>query len=797
MRSFFVRSTTLLALIALLCGSAAATPPTPTNIRTWVSGVGDDVNPGSRTAPTLTLAGSIAVTVAGGEIDSLDPANLLPATISEAITVDGLGSGSVAVVAMSAAGNALTVSAGASDTVILRNLTLVGDDLGQIGISFTSGKVLIIQNCIISGFTQSGVSATASTASNVVIMNSTISGGTNCVSVNMTGTGANVSINNSVLGQATNGVSVAAGTVDLSNSTVTQNSGAGLLVSGGTLNNYTNNQLTGNGTNSQTSGSGVINNVNTGISLTPQAVAREVASRDDKRDDRAVVPPVPTTPPGGGGLPYVLVSGLLVALAVMGPRGRVARGTLAFLVLFTMAASSACAQLPTPTPAPAWVSGVGDDANPCSRTAPCFSIDGALPKATIGGYVTALDPGDFSQYTTPFSSETAGAAQTVGTSMTFDAAGTRACLAAAGSGQGGLTINPGAGGTVYIRGLSLQGLNIGGTAINITSGANVVIEDCDISGWTTAISASQNAACTLQIVNTSIAAGSTGVALNLSNQGSIVSMSNVHISNTANAVQVSSGTAYINNSLVSQNSQAAFVASGGTINSSNNVLADNGQNVSVSGSGAVNTPTIGVVTNTTSNIISVGQTATFKFTIIPQTGTFSAPVTFSCVGLPAGLTCTFTPPSVPAGAGATQVTMTISPTTSSSSAVPFYLPTPPPTMLLMLALVAAWLTVTRGTKRMPSLRTAVVPLGVFVALAALAGCGGSSSSNNITAISTGTGVRASASPSPSPSASTSPNASPSPSPSPNTSPVSGKFVFTLITSSGSNSVSQTFSLNVQ
>lgn len=40
--------------------------------RTWVSGVGDDANPCSRTAPCKTFAGAISKTAAFGEINVLD-----------------------------------------------------------------------------------------------------------------------------------------------------------------------------------------------------------------------------------------------------------------------------------------------------------------------------------------------------------------------------------------------------------------------------------------------------------------------------------------------------------------------------------------------------------------------------------------------------------------------------------------------------------------------------------------------------------------------------------------------------
>jgi hypothetical protein len=42
-----------------------------------------------------------------------------------------------------------------------------------------------------------------------------------------------------------------------------------------------------------------------------------------------------------------------------------------------------------------WVSGVGDDANPCSRTAPCKTFAGAISKTATGGEINCLDPGGF------------------------------------------------------------------------------------------------------------------------------------------------------------------------------------------------------------------------------------------------------------------------------------------------------------------------------------------------------------------------------------------------------------------
>lgn len=59
--------------------------------RTWVSGVGDDANPGSRTAPCKTFAGAISKTNDGGEIDVLDPGGFGAVTITKSITIDATG----------------------------------------------------------------------------------------------------------------------------------------------------------------------------------------------------------------------------------------------------------------------------------------------------------------------------------------------------------------------------------------------------------------------------------------------------------------------------------------------------------------------------------------------------------------------------------------------------------------------------------------------------------------------------------------------------------------------------------
>src|SRR6476661_631755 len=110
--------------VAILIAAAglglSALPASAQATRTWVSGVGSDANPCSRTAPCQTFAGAISKTAAGGEIDCLDPGGFGAVTITKAITIDcGTFPGGI-LSAGSPAG--VTVNAGVNDRIILRNL---------------------------------------------------------------------------------------------------------------------------------------------------------------------------------------------------------------------------------------------------------------------------------------------------------------------------------------------------------------------------------------------------------------------------------------------------------------------------------------------------------------------------------------------------------------------------------------------------------------------------------------------------------------------------------------------------
>src|ERR1700676_5205555 len=107
------RSLLMIGIGIAICMCAMTSAAQAQATRTWVSGVGDDANPCSRTAPCKTFAGAYSKTAAGGEIDAIDPGGFGALTISKAITIDG-GGGQVASVLVSA-GNGIVVAAGAGD----------------------------------------------------------------------------------------------------------------------------------------------------------------------------------------------------------------------------------------------------------------------------------------------------------------------------------------------------------------------------------------------------------------------------------------------------------------------------------------------------------------------------------------------------------------------------------------------------------------------------------------------------------------------------------------------------------
>jgi hypothetical protein len=163
----YVRKAVLGLGLLLIAASAHAQAT-----RTWVSGVGDDANPCSRTAPCKTFAGAISKTAANGTISVLDPGGFGAVTITKGITIDGGGIvGSI----LAAGTNGVIVNAGAADVVRLRNISIDGAGTGIDGVRFLAGGTLIIENVRINDFTADGVKFSPAAASRLVITDTHIS----------------------------------------------------------------------------------------------------------------------------------------------------------------------------------------------------------------------------------------------------------------------------------------------------------------------------------------------------------------------------------------------------------------------------------------------------------------------------------------------------------------------------------------------------------------------------------------------------------------------------------------------
>ena len=120
-------------------------------MRTWVSGVGDDVNPCSRTAPCKTFPGAISKTAAGGEINAIDPGGFGAITITKGMTLDG-GEGAGFASILAASTNGIVINAGANDVVTIRNISINGAGTGIAGIRILAARAVFIENCEIFGF---------------------------------------------------------------------------------------------------------------------------------------------------------------------------------------------------------------------------------------------------------------------------------------------------------------------------------------------------------------------------------------------------------------------------------------------------------------------------------------------------------------------------------------------------------------------------------------------------------------------------------------------------------------------
>src|SRR5215813_4521243 len=244
-----MRTSLLLAAMSLLCVPLLSSDPAHAQAtRTWVSGVGDDANPCSRTAPCKTFAGAISKTAASGIINCLDPGGFGAVTITKSITIDCTATLAGVLAALT---NGINVN-GAGANVILRGLDIEGIGSGLIGINFIQGVALqrVQLNKNTEGFRASGAGAGvifASVQDSMASMNGTngfVAQGGASVNLDIQRSSSNTNGSDGIRADGAGAV------VNIGSSMVTQNTTGLNQVNGGIVKSYGNNAVDANTSNS-------------------------------------------------------------------------------------------------------------------------------------------------------------------------------------------------------------------------------------------------------------------------------------------------------------------------------------------------------------------------------------------------------------------------------------------------------------------------------------------------------------------------------------------------------------------
>jgi hypothetical protein len=266
-------------------------------------------------------------------------------------------------------------------------------------------------------------------------------------------------------------------------------------------------------------------------------------------------------------------------------------------------------QAPAHAQARSWVSGTGNDSNPCTRALPCKTFAGALAKTAAGGEIFALDGGEYDGLL-------------IDRAITIDGGSQNASVHSTSSDAITVSVNPGD--VVIIRNLHVRGLGTPlATGIVFDLGALLSIENCTISGASTAGIAAQTApggaSATLNVFNTTITDAGVGISLRplsgsifgqadhltiqreaaASGSGGTgiqaigpvvftVTNSNILNAQVAGIAAAAGAVVNVDSSSVSSNN-TAFVANGGIIRVSRSSIYDNINNFSITSGGVTAT----------------------------------------------------------------------------------------------------------------------------------------------------------------------------------------------------------------
>ena len=564
--------------------------------QTWVSGVGDDANPCSRTAPCKTFAGAISKTPAGGVVTVLDPGGYGAVTITKSVTIDGRGL-LASVLASSTAG--VVVNAPAGSHVVLRDLTLehrpaCSAPASYHGVRFVGGGTLRLEHVTVRGFPGAAVDAEPTVdGAEVVVSDSTLAD--NCtagVIARRTAGTVTTTVTDSFVTRSGTALLAGAGAtlVSARNTVVADTTGFG-TENGGALVSTGDNRVGGNATD------GVATSTlqpwvpapAPAPTPTPAPAATPAPSAAPAAPAAPVTPAAATCRvPKLKGLTVARVEQKLwsagcrfgrVSYAHRTPRRRpvavkqspaagrvVPRGTrvkLTFTGPRTLPRAKARASFGGATRT--WVSGVGDDANPCSRTAPCRTFAGAIAKTAEFGTVSVLDPGDFGPLTIPGG-------------ITIDGLGTSAGVAVD-AGASAITINAGAK-DVTLRHLELvgPGCTAAGTGdgVQVVSARAVHLEDVTAHGFAgSGLAVASGSPATVTVHGGALSGNCTaGVAA----AGSDVTLAGAHVTGNATGVTAGAGgLVRLTGTTLAANAAAAAVSGDGALQAwPDTTLAGNG-----------------------------------------------------------------------------------------------------------------------------------------------------------------------------------------------------------------------------
>ena len=310
----------LTIMTAMLALCLLALPAHAQATRTWVSGVGDDANPCSRTAPCKTFAGAISKTAPFGEINCLDPGGFGAVTITKSIIIS-CETGTAGVLVSGT--NGIVVNVASTDIVYLRGLDFEGMTTGLAGILVLGGGVVHVQHCLIRLFESSsagfGIRFSPTSAGELYVSDTTLSDngtGTIGAAILIAPTGAasanvaltDVHVENNVAGIKVDGTG-GTGAINLAmvDSLSAGNTGSGLVVlsSAGHSNttvmvnhsNLSNNVIGLRGDGPLTTvriGSSVIGGNGTGVSITGGATVQSYGN--NQLNGNTTDGTIPTTP---------------------------------------------------------------------------------------------------------------------------------------------------------------------------------------------------------------------------------------------------------------------------------------------------------------------------------------------------------------------------------------------------------------------------------------------------------------------------------------------------------------------